>query len=349
MVARMADRASKTAPKAVIIDVVLADGFSMLTTTLILEALRFVNLAHRRKAFDWVIKGIQSDAPRASNGFTIAAQRRFDSDADPAEIVVLNASYFPEAAGSLRLSNWLRTAVRHGAWILAVDTAPLLLAQAGLLANRVATVHWEEFESARERFPDVNFRSSGVEQSGRIITCSGGMAVLDMMLTWLGQHQGEEVARYVRECFFLKDADTSLVIRDKTLSLAIEAMRQAIAKPLSLEEIAARSNMSIRQLHRRFESEFGVAPGRFYTALRLQKGQSLLVNTRFPIARIAFACGYASASYFTQAYRSSYGVSPTEERARMAAGKAQTQNRLAMFFQPSSSLLVNVLGQGVTP
>ncbi|RWP12333.1 MAG: helix-turn-helix domain-containing protein [Mesorhizobium sp.] len=105
------------------------------------------------------------------------------------------------------------------------------------------------------------------------------------------------------------------------LSMAVEAMRHAITKPLPLDEIAARSNMSIRQLHRRFETEFGVAPGRFYTALRLQKGQSLLVNTRYPIAKIAFACGYSSASYFTQAYRSFFGVTPNEERARLPAGK----------------------------
>ncbi|MDX8507272.1 GlxA family transcriptional regulator [Mesorhizobium captivum] len=342
----MADKPSHSDPKPVLIDVVLADGFSMLTTTLILEALRFVNLAHRRKAFDWVIKGVQSDAPRASNGFTLATQYHFDSDAPPAEIIFLNASYFPDAAGSLRLSSWLRAAVRHGAWILAVDTAPILLAQAGVLDGRIATVHWEEFDSARERFPNVNFRSSGMEQSGRIITCSGGMAVLDMMLIWLAQHQGEEIARYVRECFFLKDAHASLIIRDKTLSMAIEAMRQAIPNPLSLEKIAARCNVSLRQLHRRFEAEFGVAPGRVYTALRLQKGQSLLVNTRYPIAKIAFACGYSSASHFAHTYRSFFGLPPNEERARIAAGKAQSQNRLAIFFQPSSSLLVNVLGPG---
>ncbi|RUV81514.1 hypothetical protein EOA51_31045, partial [Mesorhizobium sp. M1A.F.Ca.IN.020.32.1.1] len=65
----------------------------MLTTTLILEALRFVNLAHRRKAFDWTIKGVQSQSPRASNGFTFSAQRSFEANAEPAELVFLNASY----------------------------------------------------------------------------------------------------------------------------------------------------------------------------------------------------------------------------------------------------------------
>ncbi|RWD52285.1 MAG: helix-turn-helix domain-containing protein [Mesorhizobium sp.] len=345
----MADQHHNPAQKPVPIDVVLADGFSMLTTTLILEALRFVNLAHRRMAFNWTIKGIQSESPRASNGFTLAAQQQFDSDTPPAEIIFLNASYFPDTAGSPRLSAWLRAAERHGAWILAVDTAPLLLAEAGLLTNRVATVHWEEFAGAQVRFPQVGFRTTSVEQSGRIITCSGGMAVLDMMLRLVTLHQGEAVAQHVRECFFLKDAETSLFVRDRKLSLAVELMRQFTESPLPLNDIAARSHMSMRQLQRRFEAEFGVAPGRFYTALRLQKGQSLLVNTRYPVAKVAFACGYASASHFSQAYRSFFGVTPHEERARLAAGQAQSRNRLAMFFQPSSSLLVDVHGPRLTP
>ncbi|MER9216706.1 helix-turn-helix domain-containing protein [Mesorhizobium sp. M0663] len=345
----MANESSKTVPSPVLIDVVLADGFSMLTTTLILEALRFVNLAHRRKAFDWTIKGVQSDAPRASNGFTLAAQLQFDSNTPPADIVCLNASYFPEAASSARLLGWLRAAERHGTWILAVDTAPLLLAQAGLLDGRAATIHWEEFDSARELFPKVDFHSSGVEQSGRIFTCSGGMAVLDMMLRFLAQHQGDEISQRVRQCFFLNDADASLVARDKKLSTAVETMRRCTAKPVPLDNIAVRANMSPRQLYRQFEAEFGVSPGKFYTAIRLQKAQSLLLNTRFPISQIAFACGYSTASWFGKSYKSFFGITPNEERARLAAGKAQSENRLAMFFQPNSSLLVNILGQGATP
>ncbi|WP_292326159.1 DJ-1/PfpI family protein [Mesorhizobium sp.] len=257
-----------------LIDVILADGFSMLTTTLILEALRFVNLAHRRKAFDWTIRGVQSQSPRASNGFTFAAQRSFDSDAYPGELVFLNASYFPDAAASAELLAWLRNAARHGAWIAAVDTAPLLLAQAGLLYRKKATVHWEELGSAQERFPEVDFCSTGVEQSGRLFTCSGGMAVLDLMLRLVAQHQGDDIARYVRECFFLKDAETSLFVRDRKLSLALSVMRQFIDAPLALEEVAARCNMSPRQMQRRFVAEFGVPPSSFYTALRLHAPRS---------------------------------------------------------------------------
>ncbi|RWP12332.1 MAG: hypothetical protein EOR01_33140 [Mesorhizobium sp.] len=170
----MADRLSQAASKPVLIEVVLANGFSMLTTTLILEALRFVNLAHRRKAFDWMIKGIQSDAPRASNGFTIAAQRQFDSNTPPAEIVFVNASYFSDAAGSPRPSGWLRAAERHGAWILAVDTAPLLLAQAGVLDERVATIHREEIDSARNSFLRSSSAAPGWSKAGASSPAAAG-------------------------------------------------------------------------------------------------------------------------------------------------------------------------------
>ncbi|ESX48476.1 hypothetical protein X758_29915 [Mesorhizobium sp. LSHC416B00] len=334
--------------KSTMVDVVLADGFSMLTATLFLEALRFANLVHRRRAFDWKIKGVQSGSPRASNGFTLEAQSQIDGLVAPAEIVFLNVSYFPEEARSDKLFNWLRSARRHGAWILAVDTAPLLLAEAGLLMGKRATIHWDDLESARELFPDVDFRGSGIERSGRIFTCCGGMAVLDMTLEFLSEYQGEEVAQLVRQHFFLKDADTSLLVRDKRLFAAVDAMRQATSVVLPLEDIAARANISFRQMHRKFEAEFGVSPGKFYTALRLQKAQSLLLNSAFPLSDIAVACGYSSASWFGKAYKSFYGITPLEERVRLATGKSRSVNRLAMFFQPSASLIVNVIGQSVT-
>ncbi|WP_352841108.1 helix-turn-helix domain-containing protein [Mesorhizobium sp. M0514] len=95
--------------------------------------------------------------------------------------------------------------------------------------------------------------------------------------------------------------------------------------------ISLRSNMSPRQLYRQFEAEFGVSPGKFYTAIRLQKAQSLLSNTRFPISQIAFACGYSTASWFSKSYKSFFGITPNEARVRLAAERRNRKSGWRCF------------------
>jgi AraC family carnitine catabolism transcriptional activator len=318
----------------------------MLTTVLVLEALRFANLTSHAKTFDWGILGVQNKAPKASNGFVLQAQQEFGDSAPEADIIVVNASYFAQEAASDRLSAWLRAAHRRGAWILAIDTAPYLLAQANLLNGRVATIHWEEIDAARTLFPEVDFRGSGHEQSNRILTCSGGLAVIDMMMDFLCQTQGESLMQKVRQCFFLRDAQNELRARDKQLANAVELMAANIATPMPLDEIAKATHRSPRQLQREFVEEFGISPGKFYVAMRLNRAQSLLLTTKFAISDIGYSCGYGTPSWFVKAYKSFFGITPSEERERQSRGKQQAGNRLSMFFQPSSNLIVEFTSTG---
>ncbi|MDA7965812.1 helix-turn-helix domain-containing protein [Ruegeria sp.] len=331
--------------KKIVIDVVLADGFSMLTTMLILEAFRFANLTLRRPAIDWRIRGIQSGAPKASNGFTLQSHSRFSDTETPADVVVLNASYFPDEAASPAFFAWLRAAHRQGSWLLALDTAPRLLAGAGLLDGRAATIHWEELDSVRALFPKAEFNGTDFEQSGRIFTCSGGMAVLDMALSFLAQLFDAQLARGVRQCFFLNEGRDLVAARNAKLSRAIEIMSAHIAAPLALGQIAKQAHFSERQMNRAFATEFDTTPGQFYTAMRLNKAQSLVLNTRFQIAEIGYTCGYATPSWFIKSYRTFFGITPNEERLRQEAGREQAQNRLVLFFQPNSTLSVGLSPQ----
>ena len=328
--------------KKIIVDVVLADGFSMLTTMLILEAFRFANLTLRRPAIDWRIRGVQSGAPKASNGFTLQSHSRFSDSEPSADVVVLNASYFPQEAASPEFFAWLRAAHRKGAWLLALDTGPRLLAGAGLLDGRVATIHWEELDSVRALFPKAEFHGTDFEQNGRIFTCSGGMAVLDMALSFLAQVFDTQLATAVRQCFFLNEARDLVNSRNAKLSRAIEIMAAHIATPLGLGKIAKEAHFSERQMNRAFAAEFDTTPGQFYTAMRLNKAQSLVLNTRFQIAEIGYACGYATPSWFIKSYRTFFGITPNEERLRQEAGREQAQNRLVLFFQPNSTLSVGL-------
>ena len=62
---------------------------------------------------------------------------------------------------------------REGAVLGALSTGSYVLAKAGLLRGRRCTIHWENLESFKEVFPDVEVSSDIYEIDRDRITCSG--------------------------------------------------------------------------------------------------------------------------------------------------------------------------------
>ena len=68
------------------------------------------------------------------------------------------------------------------------------------------------------------------------------------------------------------------------------------------------------QLERLFSAHLAETPSRFYAQVRLERARELLRETDMGILAVGVACGFASASHFSRAYRNHFGVSPKEDR-----------------------------------
>ncbi|MFE1315147.1 AraC family transcriptional regulator N-terminal domain-containing protein [Streptomyces sp. NPDC058755] len=91
------------------------------------------------------------------------------------------------------------------------------------------------------------------------------------------------------------------------------------AEPLSIDEIAAMAHMSPASLHRHFKTATGMSPIQYQKHLRLQEARRRLVAGDATAAQIATAVGYASATQFNREYRSTYGLPPGQDAARLRA------------------------------
>ncbi|MDT4802596.1 HTH-type transcriptional regulator CdhR [compost metagenome] len=105
-------------------------------------------------------------------------------------------------------------------------------------------------------------------------------------------------------------------IHDKRITVAIAFMENHFEKILSIEDIAARCNLSQRQLERLWHQHFGMTPQKFYLELRLSEARRLLRESTQSIASIAYSCGFVSASHLGSAYRKVWGCTPGEERRK---------------------------------
>jgi transcriptional regulator GlxA family with amidase domain len=87
-------------------------------------------------------------------------------------------------------------------------------------------------------------------------------------------------------------------------------MEANLEEPLSRLALARRNQVSVRQLERLFRSNLRQTIGTTYLHSRLARAATLLKETSIPIADVALASGFASASHFSRVFKNWHGRPP---------------------------------------
>lgn len=85
-------------------------------------------------------------------------------------------------------------------------------------------------------------------------------------------------------------------------------------KKITLNDIAQAGMMCQSKCCRLFRENLRQSPIEYLLNYRIQKGIYLLEHTKQNITEIALECGFRGSSYFTEIFRKTNGVSPTEYR-----------------------------------
>lgn len=299
-------------------------NFSMSAFTAMLEPMRLANYSTGRTLYEWEILSRNGEPVAASNGVQIIADRGI-SDAPHLDNVVVCSGVDAQLYHDNAVFGWLRRWAREGTHVGAVCTGAHVLAHAGLLNGYRCTIHWENLESFREAFPDLDIQPELFEIDRDRFTCAGGVAASDMMLTEIARRHGGETAAAVSELFMHErireghdnqrlPLQARLRISHPRLIQAIGEMERNVEEALTREEIAARVGLSRRQLERLFRRYLNTSPARYYLRLRLERARLLLTQSTMPVTEIAFACGFTSASHFSKCYRDMFTRTPRDER-----------------------------------
>jgi AraC family transcriptional regulator len=94
----------------------------------------------------------------------------------------------------------------------------------------------------------------------------------------------------------------------------MEYIDSQLAEAISLGQLAALCALSEYHFARMFRESFGLPPHQYVLARRLGRARELLRSTSQPLGDIALACGFASASHFTNRFRQVLGGTPGEYR-----------------------------------
>ena len=289
------------------------------------EVLRHANWLAEKRLYETLLLSLDGQAVPLSNGTRLAVDLPLDGAPKLDCLLVLADDINPDFSLDA-LSKGLTACGPDKIQLGGIGCGSYWLARTGHFNGLRATTHWREISRFTEEFPDVITSSKLFEIDGTRLSCAGGAATFDFMLTLVGNQHGHEFVAQLSELFSMErirpgnerqriPLATRIGGSQPKLTEAVSLMEANIEEPLSTDDIAYYVGVSRRQLERLFKQYLSTVPSKYYLELRLSRARQLLQQTSKSIVQIGLACGFSSGPHFSSTYRNHFGITPREERS----------------------------------
>ena len=261
---------------------------------------------------------------RAWSGFTLTDVQDLTA-ADTADLLIVPTCADRARPPAAPLLAALRAAVDRGALVAGLCSGVFALGHAGLLAGRRCTVHWVYEPEFRPLFPAARLDSAALYVAdGPVCTSAGTVAAVDLCLDLVRRTRGVAAATLLARRMVAaphREGGQAQFVQapvpapdDDVLAEVLEWLERRLDQPVTVAELARRSELGERTFLRRFAAATGTTPHRWLTQRRLDRAQHLLETTELPVDQVAVACGYASAAALRHQFGRLRGTSPSGYR-----------------------------------
>ena len=330
----MAKRAKAAAARAYRILVVVVPPVDELDLVGPLQVFSAANrLAGRAVyAIEVVTTGADLKVAGEAGLLTFLAQGRLQDATGAYDSALLVCGLATRHARDAALMSWLRRVAPRLRRLGAVCVGAFLLAAAGLLDGKRATAHWRFGSELAKRYPRVKVESAPLwVKDGNLYTSAGISAGIDLALAWVEEDCGSAIAHEAaRELvLFLRrpggqpqlsislaaQASEMRVLRELQLWIA-ENLRQH----LSVEALATRAAMSVRNFERVFMREVGIPPSQYVLHVRVEAARRQLEQSDKGLKQVADAAGFGGPDAMRRAFVRLLGITPQRYRAQTRRG-----------------------------
>jgi transcriptional regulator GlxA family with amidase domain len=209
--------------------------------------------------------------------------------------------------------------------MVSICTGAFVLAAAGLLAGRPATTHWVHSAAFARLFPEVRLDPDVLfVDDGDVLTSAGNAAGIDLLLHLVRRDHGSEVASRVARRSVVapwREGGQSQFIErpvpepgDSGTAATRAWALERLGAPLTLADLAAHAQMSVRTFTRRFREETGSSANRWLVQQRIALARRLLESTDEPVERVAVRAGFGTTASMRQHLHAAIGVAPLAYR-----------------------------------
>lgn len=270
-----------------------------------------------------------ADRVRTSTGFELACDPRIPDRLDRVLVPGLmhrSADDLDERTAVMDAEiEALRTFHSRGVPLAAGCSGTWLLARTGALDGRNTTASWWLGAAFKRRFPQVRLDHEAIlVKDGAVTTGGAASAIIDIVLDFIGQFGGPELAETVGRLLLVDThrqsqapfIDLALIERPRhSLSERAERfLRDNLHRDVGVAELAAHCDVSERTLLRHFRAQYGCTPHEYLQQMRVDRAKALLESTLLSFEEIVAKVGYSDTSSFRKLFKRRTSRTPADYR-----------------------------------
>jgi len=264
---------------------------------------------------------------------TFVARHHFKKVEGECDSVLLVCGLGTRSVRDAALSAWLKKMAGEVRRLGAVCVGVFLLAEAGLLNGRRATTHWKFGRELAARYPGVRVEHDPLwVKDGNIYTSAGISAGIDLALAWVEEDCGaglaheaaRELVLFLRRPGGQPQVSVSLASQASEMTSIRELqiwIAEHLARRLSVEDLADRMAMSVRNFERVFTREVGTTPSQYVLQMRVEAARRQLERTEKGLKQVASAAGFGSIDVMRRAFVRLLGITPRRYRHVASASR----------------------------
>jgi transcriptional regulator GlxA family with amidase domain len=284
-----------------------------------LTAFEIVNLPPADQRYDIHLLSEHGGPVRSSSGMMLQTEPFGDPAFDT--VIVGSITEMDMPSSDATMIAFVQEAAKASRRIASICSGAFVLAEAGLLNGRRATMHWAHADSFRARFPDVRAEEDRIYiNDGPVWTSAGMTAGIDLVLALIDNDLGPEAAKMVARILVMNQrrmggqkqhsALLDMTPKSDRIELVLAHIRQNLRNPLTIEELAAVANLSPRQFSRAFLAETGQSPAKAVERLRLEAARFMIEEGRHTVNVVARETGFVDRERMRRAFLRTFGVPP---------------------------------------
>lgn len=284
-----------------------------------LTAFELANLPPTGPRYEIRILSERGGLVRSSGGMTVDTEAFGDPAFDTLIIGSITALEMPRSTNSF--IHFVQEASRASRRTASICSGAFVLAEAGLLDGRRATMHWAHVAAFKARFPNVTAEEDRIFiNDGPVWTSAGMTAGIDLVLALIDKDLGADAAKSVARLLVMhqrrlggqKQHSAMLEMTPKSdrIELVLAHIRQNLRSALTVEDLAAVARLSPRQFSRAFLDETGESPAKAVERLRLEAARFMMEEGRHSINEVAQETGFGDRERMRRAFLRAFGVPP---------------------------------------
>ncbi|TYL85823.1 GlxA family transcriptional regulator [Bradyrhizobium cytisi] len=240
-------------------------------------------------------------------------------------LIVAGSEDIAGLMGSERTIAFVRSMAAKIRRIAGIGSGAHVLGRAGLLNGRRATTHWSLCKDLRALGSGVRLQPSQlIVKDGKVWSCAGNSAGVDLALAMVAEDYGSEIAKEVARDFVLCwprsggqsqfSAGLQLKSSQNRFGAFLKWVHDHLDEPLTLDRMSAQFHLSPRQFTRTFAAATGISPSKAVESLRISTARAKIETMTDSMEAIAHQTGFRDAAHMRRAFIRIFGQPPQSFR-----------------------------------